>query len=333
MDKAVILGADQVALRLPVKLCIEAVENAFRQLGSGTAATPSTLSIPSVGGGFHIKAGILATERRTYFAAKTNGNFPGNPSRNGLPTIQGVVVLCDALDGRVLALLDSMELTARRTAAATGVAARWLARQDTATVSIIGCGVQAPLQLEAVCSVLPITRAFVTDIDAGRAQSFATRMRDVLRIPVEVAEDPAAAAAGSEMCITCSTSHEYILDDAHVHPGMLIAGVGVDNEHKRELSPALLRAARVVTDLRGQCALIGDLHHAIAAGAMTIDGIHADLGSIVAGGAPGRINDDQLFVFDSTGIALQDVAAAAAVYEAVESEPTASPSAAMAPRT
>jgi ornithine cyclodeaminase/alanine dehydrogenase-like protein (mu-crystallin family) len=125
-------------------------------------------------------------------------------------------------------------------------------------------------------------------------------------------------AAGSDAVVTCTTSHEYILDGASLRPGMFVAGVGVDNESKRELHPSVLANAKVVTDLTEQCATIGDLHHAIEEGALTRADVHAELSAIVAGTVPGRERDDEIIVFDSTGLAIEDVAAAVAVYQSLE---------------
>jgi alanine dehydrogenase len=295
--------------------CVAVVEDAFRRLGLGEVEPPRTLSVPSGRGGFHVKAGVLARGSRRYFAVKTNGNFPDNAVAGELPTIQGVVMLCDADDGRVLALLDSIEVTALRTAAATAVAARYLARRDSWVAAVCGCGVQGRVQLQALATVLPLRRVYAYDVRPDRARAYAAEMTEALGIDVIADPDLTAVVARADVCVTCTTATEFIVHEAMVRPGSFVAGVGVDNETKRELAPGLLARAKVVTDLREQCACIGDLHHAIIAGVMTADSVHADLADVVAGTRPGREHDDEIIVFDSTGLALQDVAAAAAIYE------------------
>src|SRR5204862_3242611 len=137
----------------------------------GRTLGPGVLGVPaSDGGGFHIKAAGLVGER-SYFAAKTNANFPENPRRFGLPTIQGTIVLADASIGTPLAIIESGSVTALRTGAATAVAARYLARRDARTATIVGCGVQGELQLAAIATVLPLQRAWVLDTDHARAES------------------------------------------------------------------------------------------------------------------------------------------------------------------
>ena len=259
------------------------------------------------GGGFHVKAASL----RPYFAAKTNANFPDNPAR-GLPTIQGAILLFDAADGRLLAIMDSAEVTALRTGATTGVATKHLARRSAATLTLVGCGAQAAAQLRAIRAVREVGRVFVSDLDPVRAARFA---REHEAAGVEVAADLPAALAESDICVTCTTSRRFVIESAWVPEGCFVAAVGADNEHKQEIDPVLFRAARVVVDSLEQCATIGDLHHALDAGVMTRGEVYAELGEIAAGRKPGRQSDTETILFDSSGVALGDVAAAALVYE------------------
>ncbi|HEX9730065.1 MAG TPA: ornithine cyclodeaminase family protein [Gemmatimonadales bacterium] len=315
----VLLTRGEVAELLDLDTCIGAVEAAFRMHGEGRTPDPAIMGVQVPDGGFHTKGGLLDLGR-SYFAAKTNANFMHNRTRFGLPTIQGTIVLHDAENGRVLAVMDSIEISILRTGAATAVAARFLARPDSARVAVAGCGAQGHVQLRALSRVLPLERAFVWDLDRSRAERMASDLAPELRCEIAVVDDFAAAAREADVCITCTPSEEFVLRRADVRPGTFVAGVGVDNPHKKELEPALLAAGTVVVDVLDQCATIGDLHHALDAGVMTRAAVHAELGSVVAGRATGRTRDDEVTVFDSTGMALQDVAAAAVVYErAVES--------------
>lgn len=309
------LGRRTVSELLDLPACIETVERAFRMLGDGTAAPPVAVGLHVGSGGFHYKAGVLAGERGRYFVGKTNGNFPDNPITHGLPTIQGAILVSDADRGSPLAVLDSIEITAQRTAAATAVAARYLARADAAVAGIVGCGVQGDRHLRALALVRPLARAVVFDRDPVRARRFAERMSAALGLPVTAVESVARVAESADVCVTCTPSEEFLLDGGAVGSGCFVAGVGADAPHKRELAPALLAGAKVVVDSLAQCVAFGDLHHAIDAGAMTAEQVHADLGQIVAGLAPGRESEAEVTVFDSTGMALQDAAAAALVYE------------------
>ncbi len=308
-----LLSQSQLRAALPLVDCIDAVERGFALHAKGLSLAPGVLGVRAAGGGFHIKAAGLTLER-PYFAAKTNANFPGNGRKFGLPTIQGAVILCDAECGYPLAVMDSMAITALRTAAATAVAVRHLAKPGASVVAIAGCGRQAADQLAAIAVVRKIPRVLAYDLDEARARSFAAERQRTLGIAVEAVTDLRAAARRADIVVTCTTSQTPLLDVGDVSPGALIAAVGADNPEKSEIAPQLMAAGKVVVDSLEQCAAIGDLHHAIAAGAMAAEDVHAELGDIVAGKSPGRRAADELFIFDSTGTALQDVAAAALAY-------------------
>jgi ornithine cyclodeaminase/alanine dehydrogenase-like protein (mu-crystallin family) len=309
-----VLGHDDVAALLTMDACIAAVERALALHAAGRSLAPALLSVDAPDGSFHVKAAGLLLER-PYFAAKTNANFPGNPARFGLPTIQGVVVLCDASDGRPLAVMESGLITSLRTAAATAVAARRLARPDARVATIVGCGVQGRAQLRALAAVLPLERVYAVDRDPEIAKRYAAEMSAALRLAVSVAAEAAPAVRASDVCATCTTANAPLLGPGDIAPGGFVAAVGADNPHKQELDPRLLASATLVVDSRAQAAAIGELHHAIDAGCLPRDAAPAELAEVVAGRVPGRTARDEIVVFDSTGIALEDVAAAAAVYE------------------
>lgn len=310
-----VLTQGEVAALLDLDACIAAVEEAFRLHALGKSLKPGVLSVHVPGGAFHIKAAGLKLAR-PYFAAKTNANFPDNPATRNLPTIQGTLVLCDGEDGRPLAIMDSMALTALRTAAATAVAVKHLARADAKVVTLVGCGIQGAAQARALLRVRPIERLFVVDTDVARARAFAATMAAELGIAVEPApEGLRQAARQSQVVITCTTAKKAFLGPKDVTDGAFIAAVGADNPEKQEITPQLLAESVLITDSTEQCAAIGDLHHAIAAGVLKPLHVRAELGEVIAGLRPGRTSPEDTVVFDSTGIAVQDVAAAVAVYE------------------
>lgn len=309
-----LLTRKDVSELLTLNDCVLAVEQAFRLHGEGRAPAPGVLGVHAQGGGFHIKTGILPLSRN-YFAAKANANFPGNPAR-GLPTIQGVILLFDADDGQILAVMDSIEITILRTGAATAVAAKCLARKDSRVATICGCGNQGRVQLRAIQHACPLEKAFAWDIQKDAAERFAQAMAAELGIAVTPVSDLPAALRRCDICVTCTPAKKFFIYEKDVSPGMFIAAVGADNEDKQELDPALLGPKnKIVADVVGQCAAIGDLHHALAAGTASISGVYAELGKIVCGKKRGRTSAEEITIFDSTGMALQDVASAALVYE------------------
>jgi alanine dehydrogenase len=314
------LSREQVERLLTPAACMEAVEDAFRQLALGRAPPPGILATHAEQGSFHVKAGLLATSR-PFFAAKVNANFPGNARGGDMPTIQGLVLLFDAGNGSPLAIMDSIAITALRTAAAAAIAAKHLALDDVEEATICGCGGQAAAQLRALLAVRRVRRIHVNDLDTARAARFADAMARELQ--VEVKPSPVAAAvATSRIVITCTTATRYFITREMVAPGTFIAAVGADNEHKQEIDPKLMAAATVVTDLTAQAATIGDLHHAIDAGVMRAEDVRAELAEIIVGAKPGRTSRDEIVIFDSTGTGLQDVAAAIATWRRAQEDPS-----------
>jgi alanine dehydrogenase len=310
IPSTLVLTRSEVASLLTLSECIQAVEAAFRAEAEGQVPRPEVMGFHVQHGGFHIKAAGMGP----HFATKVNANFPGNPARHGLPTVQGIVVLCDADVGTPLALMDSIEITAQRTAAASAVAARQLARLDASVAAVIGCGVQAAYQLEAVSLVRRLERVFVVDQDEERRDRFAQSMNARLGISV-IPSELEAAVANSSIVLTCTTSRRAFLTRDMLREGTFVAAVGADNPEKQEIDPGLMAASRVVVDNMEQCRTIGDLHHAVALGLIQHNDVIATLGEVLAGLQPGRSTAEEIVIFDSTGTALQDVAAAVIVYQ------------------
>lgn len=308
-----VLTRSNVRALLDMASCVEAVERAFRLHGEGASVGPGVLGTHVTGGGFHVKAAGLMGDR-SYYAAKVNANFPGNPRTTGLPTIQGVVVLHDSTNGAVLAIMDSIEITILRTAAASAMAAKYLSRDDARILTIIGCGAQSRSHVSALATVRPLEHVFAFDVDADRATSF---VHDISAggIPSSAVADYRAAVLASDMIVTCTPSRVPLLGPGDLPPGAFLAAVGADSDDKQELDPLLLAESAVVVDVLEQCATIGELHHAIDSGAMTRGDVRGDLAGLVGKHFVGRRSRDERVIFDSTGTALQDVAAAALVYE------------------
>ena len=309
-----ILTQSDVATLLTMDDCIAAVETVFRDYGEGRIAPPQSLGIHAPNGTFHVKAAAADV-----FAAKINANFPRNPRSHGLPTIQGLIIVMDIERGTPLGILDSTLITTLRTAAASAVAAKHLARADARTMTIVGCGIQGQAHIEALLRVRPIAKVYAFDIDAALSERFARDMQRSLGIDVAQTLSLDDAVAASDIVVTCTPSRSPILDSRHHHSGLFIAAVGADNPEKSELAPELLARSLVVPDILDQAAKMGDLHHALAAGVLTRDAIHGELADVICARVPGRRNDDEVFIFDSTGTALQDVVAASvALSRAVE---------------
>ena len=294
---------------------MDAVELGFRAGATGKANSPHPLHLPVDHGGFHAKVASISLGR-DYVAVKINGNFPENPAKHGLPTIQGAIILADGSNGVLLAVIDSIEVTLRRTAAASALTAKLLANPNSSTLLICGCGEQGRAHLEALRELLPFEHCYLWDRDHELAQALAVKAEGI------AVHDLRSAAQSANVIACCTTSRHPYLELEMVRPGTFIAAVGADNPDKTEISPALMATATIVTDVTSQCAEMGDLHHAIVAGSMTAANVHAELGQLLAGTKPGRSSPEEIIIFDSTGTGLQDVTAAAAIYERCRDDPS-----------
>ena len=309
-----IVTAADVRSMLDIATCIDAVEVAFRKLAQGEVISPAVLGSHVPGGGFHVKTAGMRGQRY-YYVAKINANFPGNPAARGLPTIQGVIALFDAESGEVLALMDSIEITALRTAAASAVAARHLAPVGGHRLTIIGCGTQGQHHVRAMLCVRPVSHIRLFDRDRSAAERLARVLAAEIAVEVEVVDDHRAASRDSDIVVTCTPAREPILDVGDLPAGGFVAAVGADSEDKQEITARAMARCAIVVDIIDQCAVIGELHHAIAAGVMAREDVRADLATVVSGRAGDRFAQGETVLFDSTGTALEDVAAAAIVYE------------------
>ena len=313
-DGTLLLKRNEVGELLTLRDCIDAVESVFRLQGEGKIPLPGVLGIKGRGGGLHVKAGLLSGER-SYLVAKLNTNYPANRTRFSLPTIQGLIFVGDAENGAPLAILDSIDITIKRTAAASAVAAKFLARQNPAVTTICGCGTQGRAQLRAIHSVLPLKKVYAFDVDPDSAKNLANELSRELTIDIEPVSDCAKAIQQSDLVVTCTTSTQFFVRKEDVRPGTFIAAVGADDEHKQEIDPALIASSKVVADSLDQVCTIGDTHHAIARGLMRREDVYAELGEIAAGKKAGRTTENEIFIFDSTGVAIEDAVSAVAVYE------------------
>jgi alanine dehydrogenase len=310
----VLLNRSDVASLLDIDECMVAIEQAFKSYAEGRTVAPKVLGMHSKNGGFHIKTG-LSEDENGYFVAKLNANFPRNSKLHGLPTIQGVIILFDAGNGRLLALADSIEITIIRTGAATGVAAKHLALPNAEVATICGCGNQGRISLKSLMKVRPLRKVYAFDIDDIQSESFSREFCEDLLITAIRKSELSASLRKSQILVTCTPSKEPFIHAEDIAPGTFIAAVGSDSEEKQELCTDLVALSKIVVDITEQSATIGEVHHAIQQKKISIEDIHAELGMIVAGKRPGRESGEEIIVFDSTGTALQDIAAASIVYE------------------
>ncbi|WMT91670.1 ectoine utilization protein EutC [Pelagibacterium sp. H642] len=291
---------------------IDCVEQAFRALAGGKVVMPPILrlDIADANGEVDVKTAYLPGVES--FAIKVSPGFFDNP-KIGLPSTNGLMVVLSARTGLVEALLlDNGYLTDVRTAAAGAVAARHLAREDAQSVAIIGAGMQARMQLEALTLVRNINSACIWARDAEKAQAFARRVSSELGIDVTAAGTAEAAVRGADIVVTTTPATEPLILAEWMTPGQHLTAMGSDAEHKNEIDPALVpRVELYVADSLAQTRRLGELHHAIDAGFVAPDQRFAELGQIIAGSMAGRQTATDITYADLTGTGVQDTAIAA----------------------
>jgi len=295
---------------------IDCVEQAFRRLATENVIMPPILrlDIAAHNGEVDVKTAYLPG--LDSFAIKVSPGFFDNP-KLGLPSLNGMMMLLSARTGILEALLlDNGYLTSIRTAAAGGVAARWLARADAHRSAILGAGAQARLQLQALALVRPIQSATVWSPKADEAQRFAEDMKRQLDITVTPCADIDTAIEGADVAVTTTPSRDPLIEARHLHPGLHITAMGSDAEHKNEIAPAAIAAATLyVCDRLSQVRVLGELHHAIDAGVVAADTPMPELGQVIAGQCHGRISAEDVTICDLTGTGAQDTAIATFAFE------------------
>jgi ectoine utilization protein EutC len=292
---------------------IDAIAEAFTALASGGVVMPPVLHMDLAEAQGEVDVKTAWIPGLASFAIKVSPGFFAN-SKLGLPSLSGMMMLLSARTGRLEAVhLDNGYLTDLRTAAAGAVAARHLVRADARVAGVLGAGVQARLQIEALARVRPIEQVLVWARDGARADAYAdemTRRLDLDVVPVASVEKLVLEA---DAVVSATPSREPLVVADWLQPGLHLTAMGADAPDKNELHPGVLeRADLVVCDSRAQCARLGELHHALEQG---IDVTVVELGEITSGVEPGRTGADQITVCDLTGTGVQDTAIALLTYQ------------------
>ena len=295
---------------------IDCIRDAFRALAEKPVAMPPILrlDIPEHRGEVDVKTAYIPGLEG--FAIKISPGFFDNP-KLGVASTNGMMVLLSTRTGLVQALLlDNGYLTDVRTAAAGAVAADCLARPDARVATIFGAGMQAAMQLEALCLVRPIAEARIWARDMARAEALARTSSERLGIAVTAVSDPGAAVSGADIIVTTTPSAQPLLRADWVQPGQHVTAMGSDSEHKNEVDPMLVtRADLYVADRLSQTRKLGELHHAIRAGLVREEAAFPELGEILAGRSHGRTRRDDITLADLTGTGIQDTAIATLALE------------------
>jgi len=310
-----VLSQAEVRSLLPMEVCVGLMSDALRELSEGHALNPlrTGMRLPDEGRILASMPGYL--EARKALGLKVITVFPGN---HGTPydSHQGIVMLFDVEHGRPLAILDGSEVTAIRTAAASGAATDVLAREDAGDLALIGSGVQARTHLEAISSVRPLRRVRVYSPSAANREAFATRESERHRIPVETMRSAGDAVRGADIICTLTSAHQPVLASEWISAGAHINAVGASMPVSREIDSATMARARVFVDRR-ESALheSGDYLIPLGEGLIGENHLLGEIGEVLAGGLTGRTAEGDVTLFLSLGVAVEDLAAARYVYD------------------
>lgn len=314
MPELLVITDQQVSDLLPMAEAIEAVEKAFLDFAEGRAKMPAKiyLEFPEFAGDLRIMPASVGDE---FAGVKLVNSHANNPAK-GLPTVVGTYLLFSQETGMPLALIAGTALTAIRTGAGSAVATRHLARKDSSTLGLVGTGVQARYQLMAINEVLQLKKvlAWAPGTDTLRRDAFIADMSalypEIEILPALTIEEAVAA----DVVCTTTPSRSPIVPGRAVKGGTHINAVGADAPGKQELDPDILGRARVIVDELHQSVSGGEINVPVNTGEYGEDQIIGSLGDVISGTTWGRTSDAQITVFDSTGLAIQDIAAATVVY-------------------
>jgi ornithine cyclodeaminase len=312
-----IVRASEVRNLLPMRQCIETMDRAMRALSRGDADTPKRL-LTRLGGSddfFILMPGAMRDP--PLYGAKLVSLQPGNPSA-GLPAVQGFIVLFERSSGTPIAMVDGGEITRIRTAAASALATRELARGDAGTHGILGAGAQAASHLEAIACVRDIRQVRVWARDSARARAFASEQSHASGLRVE-AVDRAEEASACDIVSVVTNASEPVLKGAWLSQGSHLNLVGAHEPEHREADSDAVAAARIYVDSRaGALQEAGDLLIPMSEGRISSDDIVGELGELLLGSVPGRASEQQITLYKSLGNIVQDLFAAAQVLAAAE---------------
>ena len=309
-----VIDAVDVERVLDYPTAIGAVEDAFRDLGSGKAVMPVRLAIrvePHDGMSSFMPAYLSG---KNQLGIKIVSGFQRNKEKFGLPTVVGSILLLDARNGSLMSIIDGTSVTAIRTAAASAVATRHMAREDATTLGIFGAGVQGETHILAIPKVRKISKVLVTSPDVKKCEEFCARLSVKTGLKIRVALPKETAS--SDIVVTATNSKTPVIDGDWVSKGAHVNGIGSHTPATRELDDKIVTSSRVVVDsMEANLKEAGDLLIPIAESRFAKDRIYAELADIVLGRKKGRESQEEITLFKSVGIAIEDISVASAVYE------------------
>lgn len=310
--KTLILDKDDIKNLIDTKDAVTAVENVFLEYGRGKTQMPAKiyLHLDKYSGDFRAMPAYVQKLNRC--AVKWVNVHPKN-QKFGIPTVMAVIILSDPTNGLPLCIMDGIYVTNIRTGAAGAVAAKYLARKDSKIAGMVGCGAQARTQLQCLLELFDFREVRVWGNKQISVKKFIHDMKQT-KINFITAKNIKECVKDCDIVITTTPSRKPLVKPEWLRRGVHINAIGADAKGKQELDPAILKKAKAVVDSFEQASHTGEINVPLSRGSITKKDIYADIGEIVSGRKKGRTNPDEITVFDSTGLAIQDVAVADLIY-------------------
>lgn len=311
---SLVLTASEVMQVLDMDLALTAARDAFRAYGEGRVNMPPKAYLTLAHGDFRAMYGEIFLPQDHICGLKWVNVHPGNPAKGWL-TVMAKILLNDPETGLEFADLDGTHITDYRTGAAGGVAAQYLAQAGATRLGVVGAGAQARTQVAAILKVRPIQDIMVFDRHREHSQALADELSLAYGLKARAAGEISEAVSDRDIVVTTTPSRSPVVKREWVSPGTHINAIGADAAGKQELDPAILTSAKVVVDDWAQASHSGEINVPLALGQLNAEGVYGCLGDIVAGKKPGRVAPEEITVFDSTGLIIQDLSLALAVYK------------------
>jgi ornithine cyclodeaminase/alanine dehydrogenase len=314
--KTLLFRKGEVSKLICMKEVIGAVEEAYKAFNSNQVEQPDYIGIhlPSPRGEIDFKLGYYKASEVISMKA-SSGGFIHNSTAHGMPSGMGTILLFDARSGAVMCVMDGSLITGLRTGASGAVSVKALARKNAKKIASVGTGNQARMQIRAINEVMRIEEIHAWSRTPGTLSKYKTDIEREFGIPVIVASSKKEAVEQADVLITTTRGRGELVDADWVRPGTHIVAIGTDQRGKQELDPAVFRNAKIIVDSITQCTEKGETWHPLNRNIITKDDIHAEIGEILLGRKPGRESDEEITIFDSTGMAIQDNTTASKIYQ------------------
>lgn len=301
-----------------MEITLKAVEDAFREKGKAEVQMPAKMYLfyQKYNGDLRVMPSYIPSLGIS--GVKIVNVHPDNPEKYRIPSVMATILLVEPKNGQPIGLFDGTWITTMRTGAASGIATKYLARQDADTLALIGAGAQAETQLEAVLRVRNIKEVKVYDINLSHTKTFAEKFGKKFKVAIKIC--PTIKECIKDMSIICTQTpvRKPIVKANWVNPGTHINAIGADAPGKQELDPLLLKRAKIVIDDWEQASHSGEINVPLSKGIIGKRDIYSEIGDIVAGKKKGRTGKDEITIFDSTGLGIQDLVTAYQVYQLAE---------------